>query len=673
MATPQCRRSARIASASKQRSTESPAPRQLTSDVESVRPKPSRPHARDDTMMPTPTAKPKTPSTVTPIELPIAEMHPSWAHKTTAPPSTGLRHGFIDIDYTTTPAQSLIRNTPSKSAVPSSEFTFRLARFGADHKLGADAQRMMDELSEEAARIKAEMAAKRERKESSDRRKIATAKGKSSRFSAAHRAEFEKMDSIEGHASSFRAAPGRFTPVKATTPVKAGIKRTQSKANLNEASNDYSARALAIPKAPLFPESKRIRQRIEDDVSTFRPVSRDGTSIPRPKSSGNDSLRAGIPRSQTHGSLMTPTKSSLARTNSVKAPTVSKLDLQRVSSFSAKVERTLRYPSKNGFGGFKSFGTTNNLSSASDVPTNVQKPGRFDRMKSILKGHPSGTKLKSAIPQLSASPTKTLNQPAAAEKMLPPVLLTTPGRKQDRRVAFSPDTKRAAVGQESPSPIKSGIPRSATLSKLFPPKFTAGGTGASKKVSHELTKGEVTYPDLSAYEDDEDKPQPPPESLPGTFTFRSDHTICFENSPSKGFGPAAGQASLRQVRQSGTASPIRMPGSFPPTSELSPNKENNDPIGVSGIAHGMPNKKRHRAGADDEEDDEGTRRGMKKLRKDPPPTEGHALVAPRLTSQASPTKKLVRPASQTPSPQKKKTGGLSLSRLNMLARPKVRN
>jgi hypothetical protein len=105
-----------------------------------------------------------------------------------------------------------------------------------------------------------------------------------------------------------------------------------------------------------------------------------------------------------------------------------------------------------------------------------------------------------------------------------------------------------------------------------------------------------------------------------------------------------------------------------PSSPNSLDKENKDPI--EGIPHGMANKKRHRAAADEEDDDEGSKRGMKKLRKDPPVAEGYAVVAPRLASQKSP-KKLVVPASQTPSPQKKKTT-LSLSRLNMLARPKVR-
>ena len=120
-----------------------------------------------------------------------------------------------------------------------------------------------------------------------------------------------------------------------------------------------------------------------------------------------------------------------------------------------------------------------------------------------------------------------------------------------------------------------------------------------------------------------------------------------------------------------------MPGSFPSASEASPNKENADPLTRKSIPHGMTNKKRHRAGEDDEEDneDEDAKRGRKKLRKHTPVPEGQALFTPKLATPASPAKKAVGSARgstpQTPSPQKKKTG-LSLSRLHMLAQPKIR-
>ncbi|KAI1347629.1 hypothetical protein F5Y01DRAFT_294393 [Xylaria sp. FL0043] len=724
--SPRCRRSARIASASL-RSKDSPAPEQLTSvlenhdspdpianDTEDEMPSRvvtrKKKHKRSSRTMSSPAPEPATPSTAAPPKLAKSEMHPSKFHLTTAAPSSGLRHGFTDIDYGKTPIEAMIQNTPSKTPAPSGDFTFRYTRHdaAADEELGPAAQQMMAAVREAAAKLKPQLAAERDREraeEAADGRKIAAAKGKSNRFSAAHMAEFRKMDSIEGHASSFRAAPGRFTPVKGTpsaakpvTPLKQGIKRSQSKANLDEPD---SARSKTVPPRPLArfveknreaPEhpSKRVRQRLEDDASTLRPVSRDGSSIPRPKSSGNDSLRSGIPRSQTLGSLMTPTKSSLARTNSVKTPTVSLVmspsqpDLQKVNSFSAKVGSSLlrspsktdlgalaRSPSKKGFGSLKMWGAMNNLSSGStSVPTQVETPGRFGRIKSILKRQPSGSKTKSAIPKPSTPTAKTPVRIGLTDKMFPAVPLTTPGRKHGRHVIFTPDTKQAAMAQESPSPVKPSVPRSTTLAKLPAPKFVAGGKGV---VSEKSTTGEVAYPDLSAYQAEEEQSEPVPESGPSTFTFRSDHTICFDNSPSKGFGSAAGQASLRQVRES-TASSIRMPGSFPAASEALPNKENKDPLRRKSIPHGIINKKRHRASSDDDEDgeDEGAKRATKKLRKNTPVAEGYALVAPKLIAQTSPTRKAVSSTPPTPSPQKKKRAGLSLSRLNMLAQPKIR-
>ncbi|GAW23027.1 hypothetical protein ANO14919_125750 [Xylariales sp. No.14919] len=723
--SPRCRRSARIASASK-RSNDSPAPQQLASVDETheiPRPANGTPSRVVDnkadknnknTTMSSPTPNPATPSTTVPLKLAMSEMHPSKVHQTMAPPSSGLRNGFTDIDYNKTTMQTLAQNTPSKTPAPSSDFTFRYARPGAERELGPEARRMMDDLRDKAAQIKVQLAAERAREraeemEAAEGRKIAPAKGKSGRFSAAHLAEFKKMDSIEGHASSFRAVPGRFTPIKASpaakliTPLKPGIKRSQSKANLDE---PESVRPKAIPRplarspeknreAPEHP-SKRIRQRIEDDASTLRPVSRDGTSIPRPKSSGNDSLRTGIPRSHTLGSLATPIKAPFARTattNDLKTPTISLVqspsqpDLHKINSFSAKVGGSLlkspgktglgllaRSPSKKRFGGLNRWATTNNLGSESTkIPTQVETPGRFGRIRSILKRQPSGTKttIGSAIPQPSSPAPKTPHRFGLTEKMFPAVPLTTPGRKRDRHVDFTSDTKQVAEAQDSPSPVKPSVPLSRKLSKPPPPKFVAGGKAGDGQ--QQSTTGEVTYPDLSAYGVDEVKTKPLQESVPSTFTFRSDHTICFDNSPSKGFGSAAGQASLRQVRKS-AASSADMPGSFPEALEPSPNKENKDPLRRKSIPHGITNKKRHRASSDEEDDvdDEGAKRGMKKSRKSPVAGEGQALMPPKLLHKTSPIKRPLGSTPPTPSPQKKKRGGLTLSRLHMLAQPKIR-
>jgi hypothetical protein len=94
----------------------------------------------------------------------------------------------------------------------------------------------------------------------------------------------------------------------------------------------------------------------------------------------------------------------------------------------------------------------------------------------------------------------------------------------------------------------------------------------------------------------------------------------------------------------------------------------------------MSTKKRHRVSTDEEEaEQEAADRAAKKRRQEKVP-EGDALLAPRLIASASAKRTLASPrklplptAGQvpgTPSPMKKK--GISLSRLNMLARPKLR-
>ncbi|KAI1102973.1 hypothetical protein F4804DRAFT_247928 [Jackrogersella minutella] len=679
------RRSARLASASKQ-ATASPAPR-LGSVAEELTPThpPQAAHRLGPVAFSPVNTLPTTPAVATPVKLPMSEMHPSKVHHTTAAPSSGLKLGFSDIDYTKKPtaqASGVAQSTPSKTPLPppSTDFTFRYTNIlgHGDQGLSPEAKKLMGELREDAVKIKAELAAKRdqEKLEESDGRKIRRAKGKAGRYSAAHMAEFKKMDSIENHPSAFRAAAGR------ATPVKGSLKRSQSKANLDDPDSTRfkkaSVRAVqgSPEKVQEQPESpvKRIKKQLEDDVSTIRPVSRDGSFLPRPKSSGNDSIQGNIPRSHTFTNVATPTKSALARSVSVKTPNTtlpkspSKPDLRGFPKSASRpnLASLARTSSKKGFASLKAMAS--NTLGAENHPTHVQTPGRFDRVKSILKRQISESKPKSNIPQFVTSPSKTsLHQGIAEEQTHAP--LTTPARKLERQVGFTPSTKRSTMLLNSPSPVKSNIPRSKTLSQLQP-----GSSTVDKSASKKAPEGEVTYPDLSAYCRDinENTKKPSgdkaPESVPGTFTFRSDHTIRFDSASPEGFGGAAGQASIRHIRNS--TKPIsKMPGSFP-TLEGSPNKENKVPSMGPGIPHGMSNKKRHRANWDDEEDDEANQRTAKKARKNPP-AEGHALVAPRLLGE-SPSKKSSG-GSYTPSPQKKKKkGGLSLSRLNMLARPKTR-
>ncbi|KAG7291008.1 hypothetical protein NEMBOFW57_001016 [Staphylotrichum longicolle] len=596
------------------------------------------------------------------------------------PPSSGLRLGFTDIKPTANRDDSLpsaVQTTPSRVKVPSSPFTFHVQRHtpAADLGLGPDAQRMMDELRGEAAKIREQLRAKRDaeqqEEENAGGRKIAQPKGKAGRYSAAHMAQFKKMDSIANHPSAFRGQPGRMTP------LKAGVKRSQSKANLDEPETSHikqptPASAAPQPRPAVTVEApvattKRARQHIEDDASSKRPVSRDGSSTPAPKSSG-----LGIPRSKSNlASIMTPTKSSLSRSTSVKTPSQGLL---------------ARSPSKATLSGIPRSATTNNLVTVKLVePTEtaeVKSPrSRFDRVKAMLRGaKASPAKPKSTLPLPSALGSKTPAPTRSAQREIITAPLTTPGRKLTKRVAFTPETQRAALAQNSPSPVKSNLPQAKFRQALAEVQYPSL-EGVMAEGSAELG---VSYPDLSARRP---LPEPPLKtfiadaaapSAPGEFTFRSDHTISF-GSTTKSFGSSPGQASVRAVRPS-ILPTEKMPGSFPTSASTSSvNKENEAPRSVFiALPHGMSTKKRHRVSTDEEEaEQEAADRAAKKRRQEKVP-EGEALLAPRLVAAASAKRLLSSPGKLpgagkvpgTPSPMKRK--GISLSRLNMLARPKLR-
>jgi len=577
-------------------------------------------------------------------------MRPSKVHpSTTKQPDSGLRLGFVDVDAKGKNQPSGVsQHTPSKEGISASAFDFRFARPGP--QLGPEAQRMMDELREEALRIKAKLAAEREEENhhneeerdgsqgSVGMRKFAQPKGKVGRFSDVHMAEFKRMDSIAGHPSSFRAQPGRFAP--ATT----SLKRTQSKAKLDEREEvpeERKANNLTGRLENTAP-AKRSRQTINDDTSSARQFSRDGeTSKPLP------STPVHYAHSNLQSSITTPTQASLARSARVKQPATQIPTLSRSPS-KPNLHNTPRTLPKSS--------TTGNLSVPPRSESKVVQPGpgKFDRVKSILR-HPSfSLKKTSGIPSLT-SPSKP-----NLEKALPSIPTTPNGSKGGKRVNFTPDTRPNDTMQNTPSPVKSGIPRSATKIN-FGIKSRSANRSDFQAVhypsieNHSNIGGQsqkIEYPALNSPRPLPNVPQHPkqtvrpPPSVPGTFTFRSDHTINFGSSP-KGFGSSPGQASLRQVRQS--MLPSHMPGSFPDV-----NKEN---MTLPYIPHGMTNKKRRRVDSDDEE-----------AVFEPSPKKHKSnvamLIAPGIMAEK------MAPESKIPNPTKKKV--LSLSRLNMLARPKMR-
>lgn len=622
-------------------------------------------------------------------------------------PSSALRLGFEDIKDNGPNTQP---DTPSKAVGSASPFKFRYAREGLESELSDDAQQLLAGLKEQTAKFKADLVAQREAEGTETDafgRKIAKARGKSGRFSAAHMAEFKKMDSIENHPSAWRAQNGRFQPVVSlkrthsktnlnTTPTNSpggsglkrspskaeldvptpatprmtqAIKRKSSRADLDEFQRSPSPKKSAIPRqTQLYPNvqqrvpSKRFKQRLEDDASTDRPVSRDESSIPRPKSSGNGSSKLPAPNAGLTR-LMSPTKASLAHTGK---PTISLVKSPSKSEL------------KSGLPKSTSLQTLTSPVKTTTLGTRVFSSGRLERVKSFMRGNrtPSGN-AQTAIPQPMISQTPAPPK-ADKDKALPPVPLTTPRRKVTKHVAFTPEVTRISSEQNahSPSPQKSS----------FKTRLTRNLGVQFEGLDEVLTKtdsDDVRYPDLSGFRP---LPEPPAQpqlqvpSVPGKFTFRSDHTIEFGESPATGFGASPGQSSVRHVRQSLKPN-TEMPGSFPgPTPAVSlANKENKEPGPTKilvGAPHGMSNKKRHRASWDEEEAEEKEAERAAKKRKNEHVPEGEALLAPRLLG-STPSAKKPRAGSAAPrtpgtaSPTKKRAV-LSLSRLNMLARPKNR-
>lgn len=572
---------------------------------------------------------------------------------------------------------------------------------------------MMDELREKASQFKKELVAQREAEGNTGERKIAKPKGKSGRFSAAHMAEFKKMDSIEGHASAWRAQDGRFAPVvqelkrspsktnldgtplaqkrglkrspskadldaSGPSPIKHSLKRTISRANLDEPQEGTPIKKHPLGTTPRKPASgreiaqpsnaagvKRARNRMQDDATTSRPISRDGSSLPRPKSSGLDG-------SSNLARLMSPTKASAAHFS---AASPGKPTITLVKSTSMNSLRSVPPPATTI--------TPATPSRAAELKRRIISPGRLQKVTSLLRRN-KGTNesATTAIPAPASLMSQTPNPPRI-NKALPPVPLTTPRRKLTKHVSFTPETFGSPGGQETPSPKKSVPSRFGSWREKGPVPYPALD-GILKK----STSDEVSYPDLSKFKSPLQEIKPTSaaksvESTPGRFTFRSDHTIKFGGAPAQGFGASAGQSSVRHVR--GSIMPtVNMPGNFPePSSPTShPNKENTEPqeplFKITGVPHGMTNKKRHRPTWNEEEAEEEAAERATKKRKNEHAPEGQAVVAPRM-AVATPTrsvKKLqsTRSVSRTPgSPSPtKRSGGLSLSRLNMLARPKNR-
>lgn len=309
----------------------------------------------------------KTPEKTTPLRPASDEMHPAHHHQSTAKPLDEARWlGFANMaPHTEPPKQAsklaTLQATPTRTSnvrpdVTSSQYQFTFHR---EHslELSPEAKKLMYEKREEAVRIREQMTAAGEDRddvETAVARKIATPKGKSSRFSQAHLDQFQKMDSIAGHASAFRATPSWKKPSpaepekqnKALQSASKSLKRSPSKAQLDEPDRGIAHSLPRNPSKPMLsatgsslPHATSSKSLIPPpesrETSPAKRVKRfpvDDATITRPWSSGSDQKQPATPSSMKQQpsypdltSLASPTQASLARAVSVKSAKSSKI------------------------------------------------------------------------------------------------------------------------------------------------------------------------------------------------------------------------------------------------------------------------------------------------------------------------------------------------------------
>ncbi|KAI9803641.1 MAG: hypothetical protein M1833_000553 [Piccolia ochrophora] len=616
----------------------------------------------------------RTPTARGRLQPSFEEMHPSQVpHSTTKEIESGMPLGFVDMRPRTEPKVSHrtlepVQETPTKAkgseikppSSPGFEFKFTRKTSG----LSAEAQKMMDDLRDEAAQAKATLSAQfigesikpvhgNKALFNTAGRKIAKVKGQAGRFSDVHKEQFKKMESIAGHASAFRAA--RDGLVAAST----SLKRTQSRARLDEKSSPAQQSKSVEPTIKRVEETfetvsptKRRRQEAHDDASAARPSSRDTNDN---TSNGSDPTRSkpGLPLV-----AVTPTKASVTRSASVRGTRSYLPSLTRTPS-----SRPVRDGSK----------TDVNIKHLPSIPS-------IGRVRSILR-RPQifSTDDKEAAINAAMEKTPTRSRFLDVNKDLPSIP-TTPTLSKFRtpttskRVNFSPSTIAKSEFELSPS-VK-------TLAARSPSKST-------------IIDRTIAYPEL---------PEPPkttlssplrrPASGPGNFTFRAAQTITF--------GPASAgtpTSTIRAVRPS-------ISGPSNPQAAISSQITSPTPLGTA-IPHGLPNKKRRRIDSDTEEetqveDQENREPAAKRQRasstapattpkrlattprKLANPLKHHLADTPRKLASTpkrgltDTPRKLTKSRPTTPRSTSKltstpKKGVLSMARLNALARPKERS
>lgn len=510
------------------------------------------------------------------------EMHPARYHSALKQQNSAQRFTLTEADFPPPPTTMLPPSSPAARlgskrqsfAAPDFEFKFRQST-----DMSNEAQRLMDEVREQAARIKGELEKGREEQERGDHevearygRKIATPKSKNSRYSSVHKEEFKKMESIADHASTFRAGASQSS---SSNPIT-NAKTTTTKIPLKP-----EAATSSVPKsAPTgLKRNASVKSTNGDDDKMSSPAKRRRTNVSglinrfensssRPESRSTTPTVASLNASR----IATPNKFSLVRSDSVKSLKGTGIPVFAhtavVKPFSTPTATRTLEPQSSSKRARTSF---------------VQRLNSIKSVKSILRRphmHYSNDPLKLAagthVSTPKASSGQTIND-RNIEKLLPDVHEITPAspaHRKGKHVNFSPQKEEhSRVGTPTtPSPIKAtAIYPTLALSVDQNPASPTSGMGMSN------TRARA--------------------SVAGTsdFTFRSTQVISF--SPEHRINPAiaaavarSGTPTIRRVRASDASYLIN--------ADTSPTKMTDFP----NVPHGLSNKKRKRDSAEKRKD-----------------------------------------------------------------------
>jgi hypothetical protein len=583
------------------------------------------------------------------------EMHPAHHQQSTSKPYDEARWlGFFNmkapntepakksaaiassVPMSPTPVKVNRLGTPSGIAAPDFNFTVK----NPPAELSPEARKMLDDSRAEATRIRKQMVEAGNVPGIASMvelagRKIATPKGKLGRFSDAHSAVFNKMESIADHPSKWRMDPTRATSTKSLkrSPSKTeldqpiatkSLKRSPSKADLDAPRN--SAASLRTPQKATSmtsqsvsmtptPVAKRVKHSKEDDATTSR------QKEPEQVVSKIPTTPRSIQGLRAH--FQSPTKSAMARrlsnrpAKNTQIPTLvrskSAMNLPALSAVAPK-ETT------------KNTGVTLITGAAAGTHEPAAAESRqFEtpkkaasklpqKIRSILR---TPHRLYSHDPSKIAAGTHLATPPDGRKTLIP---ATEPVRKH---VDFSASTKEKADRDEAKDPSVEPEPEPALYPVLV---LTAIAT----------TKVE---------DDRRSTISMPPKS--DAFTFRSPMPAHFPPSNS----------TIRPVRGSDVG--IHSPPKRKLEAMLTSVGEDESSLSDKENSHNLP------ADVDEHQ--------SKKMRKLNPAADDEKPVAKRPAPMVQTIKKAADRAFKSASSATRTSRGLTASRLNFLSQPKKRN